>query len=71
MISAWWCVIAFIGGTWVGFFLLALMRMSADRPDPTLYAPDPVQPRSQSPRCVQSPWHWGPGELVQHERSGP
>jgi hypothetical protein len=71
MISVWWGVVAFIGGTWAGFFVAALMRMSADRQDPALYASDLVQPRSQPARCVQSPWHWGSGELLQRERSGP
>ena len=59
MISVWWCVVAFIGGSWVGFFLAALMRMSADRPVPSLYASDLVQPRSQAPQSVGSPWHCG------------
>lgn len=71
MISAWWCVVAFIGGTWVGFFVAALMRMSADRRDPTSYALDLGQPHTQPPRCDQLPWQWGRRAMVQREWGRP
>jgi hypothetical protein len=71
MISGGWCVVAFIGGTWAGFFVAALMRMSADRRDPAPYTLDLVRPRAQPRGCGQAPWHWGPHAIVQRERSGP
>jgi hypothetical protein len=30
MISIWWLLAAFIGGSWAGMLLMALMQMSAD-----------------------------------------
>jgi len=55
MISVWWSLVAFVAGTWVGIFLVALMRMSADQPDPSPYPSDPDRPRSHPPNCTRLP----------------
>jgi len=70
MISVWWSLVAFIAGTWVGIFLVALMRMSTDRTDLSLDATDSDGPRSQPPHRDRLPWDCGRVQLVQHERSG-
>jgi len=70
MISVWWALGAFVGGTWVGFLLMALMQMSANQPDPSLCVPDLDRPRPQPPEGARFRWYCEPGELVQHERSG-
>lgn len=40
MISVWWLLVAFVGGGWAGILLMALMRMSADLPEQSVYAPN-------------------------------
>ena len=48
MISAWWLLLAFVGGGWAGMLLLALMRFSADLPPQSLSPPhlDRLQPQA-------------------------
>ena len=33
MTSAWWLLVAFVGGSCAGIFLMALMRMAGDLPE--------------------------------------
>lgn len=33
MISAWWLLVAFVGGSYAGVFFMALMQMARDLPE--------------------------------------
>ena len=33
MTSAWWLLVAFVGGGWAGVLIMALMRMAGDLPE--------------------------------------
>ena len=39
MISVWWTLVAFIGGSCVGIFVMALMRVAGDLPEQSDAAP--------------------------------
>ena len=49
MTSAWWLLVAFVGGGCAGIFLMALMRMAGDLPEQSDTCPrgwignDPIQ----------------------------
>jgi hypothetical protein len=40
MISAWWIVVAFVGGGCAGVLLMALLYMAGDAPKQSTSAPD-------------------------------
>jgi hypothetical protein len=35
MVSAWWLIVAFVGGGLAGILLIALMRMAGGLPEPS------------------------------------